>query len=95
MKERACQSPEVMAPSTGYQNGAADYSQRNGSIVYNVSEPTGNAEDEFLKYKSEKGGLSTSRWAPRTYDGKSKKVDGGEVWTRVCWENLDPGLLLT
>jgi hypothetical protein len=38
---------------------------------------------DFVERLKEKGGLSTSLWAPRNYDGRHNKADDQEVWTRV------------
>jgi hypothetical protein len=49
---------------------------------------TGQLTEDFLNGFRGKGGLSTSRWAPRNDKGRHKKADDREVWTRVCAAQL-------
>ena len=83
MQEKVYHSPEVVSSSRGNKIGTPNQDPRNDFTGHDDS-PRRNAEEEFLKYRSEKGGLSTSRWAPRGYDGNPKKAGKAQVWTRVC-----------
>ena len=86
--------PEMTSVPKSYQNIKQDHGQRTDFTIHNILGAKGNAEDDFVRYNSDKGGLSTSRWAPRNYDRNIKETGEVQVWTRVCWEMPDSSHLL-